>query len=156
TAPVRVDFEPGSLYRYSGGGITISQVAITDIEKKPYPDIARETVLGPLNMTNSTYSQPLPAGWRKKAATGYRASGSEVEGKIHVYPEMAAAGLWTTPTDLAKFGIEMQLSLAGRSNKILTRKSVEMMTTPVLESVGLGFFIEKHGNALYFGHGGAD
>jgi len=156
TAPVRVDFEPGSQYRYSGGGITIAQLAIMDIEKKPYPEIASETVLAPLNMTNSTYSQPLPGEWRKKAATGYRQNGSEVEGKIHVYPEMAAAGLWTTPTDLAKFAIEMQLSLAGRSNKVLTKASADMMTTSVLEDAGLGLFIEKHGNALYFGHGGAD
>jgi CubicO group peptidase (beta-lactamase class C family) len=156
TAAVRVDFEPGTKYRYSGGGITIAQLVIMDIEKKPYPEIARETVLAPLNMTNSTYSQPLPDDWRKKAASGYRVDGREVEGKIHVYPEMAAAGLWTTPTDLAKFAIEMQLSLAGRSNKVLTKESVETMTSSVLEDVGLGFFIEKHGNALYFGHGGAD
>jgi CubicO group peptidase (beta-lactamase class C family) len=156
TAPVRVDLEPGTRFRYSGGGTTITQVAIMDIEKKPYPEIARETVLAPLNMTNSTYSQPLPDDWRKKAASGYRQNGSEVEGKIHVYPEMAAAGLWTTPTDLAKFAIEMQLSLVGRSNKVLKKESVETMTTGVMEDVGLGFFIEKHGSALYFGHGGAD
>ncbi len=156
TAAVRVDFEPGSRYRYSGGGTTISQVAIMDIEKKPYPDIAKETVLAPLGMSNSTYSQPLPPDWRKKAATGYRANGSEVEGKIHVYPEMAAAGLWTTPTDLAKFAIEMQLSLAGKSNKVLSKQSVDVMTTAFMDTAGLGFFIERHGNALYFGHGGAD
>lgn len=156
TAAIRVDLEPGTQYRYSGGGTTISQLALMDIEKKPYPEIARETVLKPLNMTNSTYSQPLPADWRPKAATGYRTNGKEVPGKIHIYPEMAAAGLWTTPTDLAKFAIEMQLSLAGRSNKILTRQSVETMTTIVKDGAGLGFFIEKHGNATYFGHGGSD
>ena len=156
TAAVRVDFEPGSRFRYSGGGTTISQLALMDIEKKPYPDIAKETVLAPLGMSNSTYSQPLPADWRKKAATGYRSNGSEVTGKIHIYPEMAAAGLWTTPTDLAKFAIELQLSLAGKSNKVLTKQSVETMTTSYKDDVGLGFFIERHGNALYFGHGGAD
>ena len=111
TAAVRVDFEPGSKFRYSGGGTTIAQLTIMDVEKRPYPDIARETVLEPLNMTNSTYSQPLPADWRKKAATGYRSDGREVEGKIHVYPEMAAAGLWTTPTDLAKFAIRCSCHL---------------------------------------------
>jgi CubicO group peptidase (beta-lactamase class C family) len=156
TAAVRVDLEPGTRFRYSGGGTTISQVAIMDIEKKPYPDIARETVLAPLGMSNSTYSQPLPADWRKKAATGYRGDGSEVEGKIHIYPEMAAAGLWTTPTDLAKFAIEIQLSRSGRSNKVLTKQSVETMTTSFMDNAGLGFFIEEHGKALYFGHGGAD
>jgi CubicO group peptidase (beta-lactamase class C family) len=156
TAAIRVDLEPGTQFRYSGGGTTISQLALMDIEKKPYPQIANETVLKPLGMTNSTYNQPLPADWRPKAATGYRTNGKEVEGKIHIYPEMAAAGLWTTPTDLAKFAIEMQLSLAGKSNKILTKQSVDTMTTPVKDAAGLGFFIEKHGNALYFGHGGSD
>jgi len=71
TAAVRVDLEPGTKFRYSGGGTTIAQLAIMDIEKKPYPQIAKETVLGPLNMTNSTYSQPLPDDWRKKAASGH-------------------------------------------------------------------------------------
>ena len=156
TAAVRVDFEPGSKFRYSGGGTTISQVAIMDIEKKPYPEIAKETVLDPLKMTNSTYMQPLPAEWLKKAASGHLRDGSLVKGKIHIYPEMAAAGLWTTPTDLAKFAIELQLTLAGKSNKILKQESVDAMTTAVLDDVGLGFFIEKRGQALYFGHGGAD
>ncbi len=156
TAAVRVDFEPGSKFRYSGGGTTISQVAIMDIEKKPYPQIAKETVLEPLEMTNSTYSQPLPDDWRKRAASGHRQSGAVVAGKIHVYPEMAAAGLWTTPTDLAKFAIEMQLSLAGKSNKVLKKETVETMTSAFLDNVGLGFFIDKRGNAVYFGHNGAD
>lgn len=158
TRPVRVDFEPGSKFRYSGGGTTIAQLAIMDIEKKPYPQIAQETVLGPLKMTNSTYQQPLPDDTRKKAATGYRSDGKAVVEKIHIYPEMAAAGLWTTPTDLAKFAIEAQLSLAGKSNKVLSKATIEKMVTPFIPSsqAGLGFFSEKHGMATYFGHGGAD
>jgi CubicO group peptidase (beta-lactamase class C family) len=158
TPAVRVDFEPGSQFRYSGGGVTIAQLAIMDIEKKPYPQIAQETVLGPLNMTSSTYQQPLPADTRKKTATGYRNDGKAVIGKIHVYPEMAAAGLWTTPTDLAKFAIESQLSLAGKSNKVLTKEMTAKMVQPFIETgpCGLGFFNEKHGGAVYFGHGGAD
>ena len=156
TAAVRVDMEPGTKYRYSGGGVTIAQLAIMDIEKKPYPQIAKETVLGPLNMTNSTYSQPLPDDWRPKAASGHRSDGALVEGKIHVYPEMAAAGLWTTPTDLAKFGIEVQLSYAGRSNKVLPKELIDKMVTPFMEDAGLGFFIDRRGNSVYFGHDGAD
>src|SRR6185436_9079615 len=124
---------------------------------KPYPQIAQETVLGPLGMTSSTYEQPLPDTIRKKAATGYRANGKPVEGKIHIYPEMAAAGLWTNPTDLAKSAIEVQLSLAGKSNKVLSKETVTKMVTPFIDDApGLGFFIEKHGQATYFGHGGAD
>jgi CubicO group peptidase (beta-lactamase class C family) len=157
TAPVRVDMQPGTKFRYSGGGTTIAQLAIMDIEKKPYPQIAKETVLGPLGMTNSTYAQPLPDDWRKKAASGHRGTGSPVIGKLHIYPEMAAAGLWTTPTDLSKFGIEVQLSLAGKSNKVLSKETTDKMVTPFIEdSIAMGFFLEKHGNAVYFGHGGAD
>lgn len=157
TPPVRVNMEPGTKFRYSGGGTTIAQLAIMDIEKKPYPQIAQETVLGPLGMSSSTYSQPLPDDTRKKAASGYRANGKVVDGKIHIYPEMAAAGLWTTPTDLAKFAIEVQLSLQGKSNKVLAKETITKMVTPFIEEqVGMGFFIEKHGNAIYFGHNGAD
>jgi CubicO group peptidase (beta-lactamase class C family) len=157
TAAVRVDTEPGTKFRYSGGGTTITQLALMDIEKKPYPQIAQETVLGPLGMTHSTYSQPLPDDIRKQAASGHRQDGKPVEGKIHVYPEMAPAGLWTTPTDLATFAIEVQLSLAGKSNKVLSKEMTAKMVTPfVSDFVGMGFFIEKHGNAIYFGHGGAN
>ena len=157
TAAVRVDMEPGTKFRYSGGGTTITQLTLMDIEKKPYPQIAQETVLGPLGMTHSTYSQPLPDDLRKQAASGHRQNGKPVEGKIHVYPEMAPAGLWTTPTDLATFAIEVQLSLAGKSNKVLSKEMTAKMVTPFISDfVGMGFFIEKHGNAIYFGHGGAN
>ncbi len=133
------------------------QLAIMDIEKKPFPQIAKETVLDPLQMTNSTYNQPLPADWLKRAAAGYRRDGSEVEGKRHTYPEMAAAGLWTTPIDLAKFAIEIQLSLQGKSNKVLSKAMTEKMLTPFIEDfVALGFFIDKKGRSIYFQHGGAD
>src|SRR5215467_7750395 len=151
TAAVRVDMEPGTKFRYSGGGVTIAQLAIMDIEKKPYPQIAEDTVLKPVGMTHSTYSQPLPGNVRKQAASGYRSNGKVVDGKIHIYPEMAAAGLWTTPTDLAKFAIEVQLSLAGKSNKVLSKETTARMVTPFIEDfIGMGFFIEKHGNATYF------
>lgn len=157
TAPVRVDLEPGTRFRYSGGGTTVAQLLLTDAERRPFPDIARETVLAPLGMTDSGYEQPLPAGRARRAATGHLADGRAVEGKFHVYPEMAAAGLWTTPTDLAKFGIEVQLSLQGRSNRVLSKASAERMVTPfVSNDVGLGFFIQKRGQQIYFGHDGAD
>ncbi|MCA1621198.1 MAG: serine hydrolase [Acidobacteria bacterium] len=158
TAPVRVDLEPGTRFRYSGGGTTVAQLLLTDAERKPFPDIMRETVLAPLGMDDSTYEQPLPAARARHAAAGHKADGGGVPGKFHVYPEMAAAGLWTTPTDLARFGIEVQLSLQGKSNKVLSKASAERMVTPYLPSsdVGLGFFSEERGQNVYFGHNGAD
>jgi CubicO group peptidase (beta-lactamase class C family) len=157
TAAVRVDLEPGTRFRYSGGGTTIAQLALQDIEGRPFDAIAKDAVLDPIGMTDSSYAQPLPESSRARAASGHRRDGSLVPGKYHAYPEMAAAGLWTTPTDLAKFAIETQLSFAGKSNKVLSKATVERMLTPfVPDGPGLGFFLEKHGDATYFGHNGAD
>lgn len=155
--PIRVNITPGKRYRYSGGGYCILQQAMIDIEKKPFPEIMRETVLEPLNMNNSTYEQPLPADMISHAAAGYRSDERPVEGKRHIYPEMAAAGLWTTPSDLAKFAIEIQLSLKNKSNRVLSREITDEMLSPfITPTVGLGLFLQKKGDAIYFNHGGGN
>ena len=113
TAAVRVDLDPGTQYRYSGGGYTIAQLAMTDVTGQSFPALMQRLVLGPLAMKQSTYDQPLPRLARPEAAAGI-ADGKAVAGKRHVYPEMAAAGLWTTPSDLARFAIGLQKMLAGK------------------------------------------
>lgn len=89
-------------------------------------------------------------------ATGARADGTLIPGKWHVYPEMAAAGLWTTATDLAKFGIEIALSKQGKANHVLSQATTQEMLKPQIEQVGLGFFLASHKNPSEFGHNGAD
>jgi CubicO group peptidase (beta-lactamase class C family) len=156
TAPVRVAFEPGTKYQYSGGGFTIAQLVMTDTFGKPFPDLERELVLGPAGMTHSTYEQPLPPAKLTLAAAGYRADGRPVEGKRHTYPEMAAAGLWTTAEDLARFAIAIQKSLAGQPGAILSKETARRMTTPVKEQAGLGLFLDAREGTTWFGHDGAD
>lgn len=152
---IRVDKEPGGTFRYSGGGYTIVQQMLIDLEGKPYPQIMNELVLKPLGMKNSTYSQPLPADKLKWAATGYLPDGTQTTGKRHTYPEMAAAGLWTTATDLAKFAIDLQLTIKGQSEKVLSRQMADQMTSPFIEPFeGLGIFLDKKQQDLYFFHGG--
>src|SRR5262249_11512446 len=90
------------------------------------------------------------------AASGTYASGKVVPGKRHVYPEMAAAGLWTTPTDLAKFAIEIALSRQGKANHVLSESMAKQMLTPQFDTVGLGFFLNDAKNPVWFGHGGSD
>ena len=157
TAPVRVDFVPGTQERYSGGGVTIEQLLMMDVTGKAFPALLRETVLEKVGMTASGYEQPLSPARAALTATATYADGKPVNGRWHIYPEMAAAGLWTTPTDLAKFAIEIAQSKNGKSNKVLTQKTVEEMLTPVLphEGAGLGFFVDDH-NPGVFGHNGAD
>jgi CubicO group peptidase (beta-lactamase class C family) len=156
TAPVRVDIEPGSRWRYSGGGTTVMQLLMTDVTGEPFPTMMRRLVLDPVGMTASTYEQPLPASRAADAATGYRSGGRAVVGRYHTYPEMAAAGLWTTPTDLARLIIEVQRSLAGSSNEVLSREMTVAMLTRGVGSHGLGPGMDGAGDSLRFGHGGAN
>ena len=159
SAPIRVDTEPGKIWRYSGGGLTIMQQALMDVEKKSFPDILQQKVFGPLGMTSSSYEQVLTPDRLALAASGHTADGKVIPGRRFAYPEMAAAGLWTTPTDLAKLAIEEQLSIQAKSNKVLSQDMARLMVTPRVkiggdQDMALGFFLVKHDR--YFGHGGQD
>ena len=155
TAAIRVDTTPGTLWRYSGGGVTIEQLLMMDVTGKQFPALMRELVLDKIGMNDSSYEQPLPATRAAMTAGGTAPDGTKIHGKWHIYPEMAAAGLWTTPTDLAKFAIEIALSKQGKSNRILSQKMTREMLTPVMNDIGLGFFLDKD-NPGQFGHGGDD
>jgi CubicO group peptidase (beta-lactamase class C family) len=160
TEQVVVDGLPGKEFRYSGGGVSIAQLALVDRIGMPYPELMTASVLGPLGMTHSTYEQPLPASRVPEAAAGYYADGRQVPGKRIVYPEMAAAGLWTTPSDLAAYLIEIQRARAGKSTKISKQIAAEM-TTPVAhvegdDWSGLGLYLMNRDGAKLFGHDGWD
>jgi len=155
TKAVRSLFEPGIKLKYSGGGTTISQLILTNVTNSNYADWMQKNVLEPLGMTNSSYQQPPTA--VSNLATGYYGNGKPVTGKYHIYPEQAAAGLWTTPTDLAKYIIECQLALEGRSKKVLSQSMMKKRLTPYIDSnAALGVFIEKKAGQLYFTHNGGN
>ncbi|HXO34555.1 MAG TPA: serine hydrolase [Candidatus Acidoferrales bacterium] len=156
TAPIRVEFVPGTKFQYSGGGITIEQQLVMDVTGKPFPQFMRETVLDKIGMSDSSYEQPLPPARAAATATGTSADGTPIPGKWHIYPEMAAAGLWTTPTDLAKFGIETALAKQGKANHVLDQATTREMLKPQIEQVGLGFFLDQYKNPEEFGHEGDD
>ena len=165
TAKVEVNILPGTQFRYSGGGTTVAQQALVDLLKKPFPQMMDELVFQPLGMTDSTYEQPLPRRWAKSAATAHPWKGIPLKGRFHTYPEMAAAGLWTTATSLAKVGVELLQGLNSRKeHTLLSKETIESMLCPQLdhqkigegEFVGLGFFCNGKEDAFYFGHGGWD
>jgi CubicO group peptidase (beta-lactamase class C family) len=158
TEAVRSSTEPAKSVIYSGGGTTITQLIVTDVTNQPYDQFMQKNVLDPLGMTASTYTQPPVKTKKELLATGYKTDGKEVPGKYHIYPEQAAAGLWTNPTDLCKYIIETQLSYQGKSSKVLTPEMTILRLTPVLEDAALGTFVNSRvtGSLKYFNHNGGN
>lgn len=155
SAAVRVDRPVGAAYRYSGGGYTIVQQAMIDAAGAPFPAIARKAVFQPLSMTRSTYDQPLPAGTRD-VALAHDGAGQPIAGGAHVYPELAAAGLWTTAHDLARLVIDLQRSAHGGQGQVLSAQTARDMLTPGPAGWALGFKIIGEGRERAFFHDGSN
>jgi CubicO group peptidase (beta-lactamase class C family) len=157
TKAVRSLWEPGLRYKYSGGGTTISQQLVMDITKQPYHEYMWQQVLKPMGMLMSTYQLPPAAERKPFLARGYKSDGREGKSPFHLYPEQAAAALWTNPTDLGHYIIETQQSLQGKPGKVLTPEMTKLRLTPYIDSnAALGVFIETAGGEKYFRHGGSN
>jgi len=150
------DTIPGVQYSYSGGGYTVMQKMLTDIAGKEFPVLMEEYVLSRIGMDHSTYQQPLPKALGVDAASGHNAGGEMIEGRWHTYPEIAAAGLWTTPADLLRYAIEVQESFAGESNLIISQEMTGEMLTPQMNMHGLGPVVEGSEELIAFTHGGSN
>jgi CubicO group peptidase (beta-lactamase class C family) len=164
TPEVIVDLMPGLTFRYSGGGTTIAQQVVVDLFNRPFPDLMRELILDPLGMADSTFEQPLAAPMAARAAVAHPLNGQPLSGGAHVYPEMAAAGLWTTAADLSRLAIELMRALRGeRSALPLNTASVQSMLQPQLPDqtigehfVGIGWYCSGEDDDFCFGHQGVD
>lgn len=154
TVPVRVTAAPGSAWSYSGGGYTVAQLAMTDRAGKPFDTLMAETVLQPLGMRDSSFVHPLPASLAGRAAQPHERNGQPYAGGPYLHPESAAAGLWTTPSDMARFALAVQDAAAGRPKAILSPQLARAMLTPVGRDYALGFTIE--GARQAFGHNGSN
>jgi CubicO group peptidase (beta-lactamase class C family) len=155
-APIRVTIPPGTEVRYSGGGYVIVQQLVTDVTQLPFDEYMRRAVLLPLGMARSRFEQPLLAERaRAGAASGHRRDGSYVPGGWMVHPELGPAGLWTTPTDLARFVIELQDALAQRPTRVFGTQAAREMLTGRVGNVGLGVFLAgPNGSSRRFMHSG--
>jgi CubicO group peptidase (beta-lactamase class C family) len=170
--PIRVDTTPGTQWRYSGGGFLVVQQLLVDVIGKPFPDLMRRMVFQKVGMNDSTFELRLPQKLAMRAARGHRESGEKVKGDWHIYPEMAAGGMWTTPSDLARLVIELQRSHAGWSNNLLAAQTTHEMFTAQMKDFpaaavsqrydrqitnqGIGFRLERYDAAMRFSHHGGN
>jgi len=156
TSSVYTDVEPGEMWRYSGGGYTVLQQLIDDVTGESFSHFVQQHVLDELDMQSSTFEQPLSEINAARTASGHLDDGSVVEGKWHIYPELAAAGLWTTPSDLARLAITIQEIINGSSSGLLSAEMTRTMLTPGENDWGLGFRIGGSKRDPFFSHGGAN
>lgn len=154
TAAIRVESVPGSHWQYSGGGYTVLQQMIVDATAAPFAESMRKIVLQPVGMSSSSFDQPLTKDWASRTATGYFESSKPVPGRWHVYPEMAAAGLWTTASDLAQFAISIRRSWKGLPLGVISQASARLMLTAQQNNDGLGVFVVGTGKQTRFFHNG--
>ncbi len=160
--PTRVTWVPGTAYQYSNLGYGVVQLLMEDVTQEPFAELMQETVLGPLGMKSSTFEQPLPEELRERATTEHYVSGQPFEGKRHHYPMLATGGLWTTPSDLARFALEIVRARDGESDLLFSQEMVAEMLTPQIEvgswslidSYGLGFHLGGVGQDFRFTHSG--
>ncbi|WP_288380492.1 serine hydrolase [uncultured Massilia sp.] len=152
TGPVRIEGAPGDAWNYSGGGYTVVQQAMIDRSGRPFDALLEETVLKPLGMLDSSFAQPLPAALLARAAVPHDAQGKPYTGGPYTYPELAAAGLWTTPSDLAKFALAIQ----GGGAPVLSTTMQQTMLRPVMNDYALGLNIDGKAPRHAFAHGGSN
>jgi len=152
---VRVVYEPGTRFQYSGGGYIVLQVLMTDVLDCTFEALVNEFVLQPAGMVSSTFEQPLPRKLHSRAAVGHLANGTSLRGSWHTLPEQAAGGLWTTPSDLASFMIGVWQAYHGTSEKLLSQKLACEMLTRQTDDFGLGFSLPSAG-VFRFQHSGGN
>ena len=153
--PVRVTSLPGSCFKYSSGGYCVLQQLLEDIAEEPFAEMLHSNILRPLGRKHSTLAQPPAAIAFPRLSSGHHQDGSEVADRFRLYPELAAASLWSTPEDMAVIAGEMQRALRGDDNVLLSRDSAWEMLTPVVEPwFGLGFSVWTKGPGCFFGHTG--
>jgi CubicO group peptidase (beta-lactamase class C family) len=125
--PIRVGARPGERFQYSGGGYCLVQQLLEDVSRKPFSELARELVLDPLGMTHSTFDHEMPSNNAAAAAVGHGMNGHRLPQKWNRYAASGAAGLWTTPSDLARFAIELQKWKSAGAKPLVSRQMLAEM-----------------------------
>ncbi len=155
--PVIPTILPNIEILYSGGGTTLSQLILMENTGVSYEQYVRQNILTPLGLANAFYSVELDQYGQQEVAHAHVKNGKPIKNLYNFYPESAAAGLWTNPTDLATILIDLQESLRGHKAQVLSQSAAQEMITPPLSDglTALGIFAYKKGDETYLYHSGS-
>jgi CubicO group peptidase (beta-lactamase class C family) len=134
---VRVGREPGTGWRYSGGGYLILQLLIEEVSLRPFAEYMRAEVLEPLGMARSSYllDQAMDDGLAAHFTDGVRVP-------HRYFTAQAAAGLHTTAADMARFLAAHSDGPGGesRGRGVVSGRSLDQMVTPHGSQFGIGIW----------------
>ena len=138
---LKVIYEPGLKVKYSGGGYTLLQLVIEEITKDKFSKHAKESILKPLNMCNSTFE--FSEVNKENLAIPYGLKGWEVPN--YLYTEQAAAGLYSNINDLMNLAIaNMQQESDKLYEKyVLSNDSLKILQKRVIRSYPNCFGIDS-------------
>lgn len=155
--PVEIILEPGTKWKYSGGGYSILQLIIEEVTKQKFEDFMLTEILHPLGMKNTSFT--IDDYIMSLSSREYNMFGEEID--FELFTAKAAAGLHTTIEDFSKLALASLHQNEKYSQNILSANYLEQMMKPASasnDSYGLGYqvnSIPKHSMILY-GHGGAN
>jgi CubicO group peptidase (beta-lactamase class C family) len=153
--PVRREGPPGLAAVYSGGGYTVLQQLIEDVSERPFGGLAAERIFAPLGMMSATFEQPIAPELEARVAPAF-SQGRQIEGGWHIYPELAAAGLWCTPDDLVRFALGVQGAFDGERGALIPQWLAAQLMTPHFRGWGLGVALYGTPEDPHFGHTGGN
>ncbi|MFT6732144.1 MAG: CubicO group peptidase (beta-lactamase class C family) [Polaribacter sp.] len=155
---ISITFEPGSNWKYSGGGFLIAQVLLENITGKSIAKLGEDMLFGPLKMKSTTFYQHGHSKFPSNIAKAHNKNGLVISTGVPICPE-AACGLWTNAIDMAKFSIEIQRALAGESTHIISKDVAQeltrIQTTKLSGGWSMGWMRNMaEGNLDWFSHSG--
>jgi len=156
SAPIRVDTKPGTISRYSGGGYVVAQQLLQDVTGESFPKLMHDTVLAPTGMTHSTYEQPLPKGRARGGCYALPPGWTTYSRRPTCVSGDGSGRTVDHAIDLARYAIEVQKTLAGTSDRVLSGAMARQMLTPGLNRQGLGPQVGGSAKRPFFTHGGAN
>lgn len=149
---VSVIHEPGSKVEYSNSGYSIIQKLLMDVSNEEFNEIIDKLIFDPVGMENSSFKQPIPDKLKQRKAIGYTEELTPYPYRL--FPYQAAGGIWTTPTDLAKFMITLLNDYQKGTNKLISK---EMAQTIFRKNIGRYVFtLWNWGDDIVFQHYGSN